>query len=766
MAPRPPAQASLLARSWFPLTLLALLLVAIPGFLLFGMNVFGVEEEVNRKLEDKLSLSYHVPLDWLLALVLLLVPFLIVLLYFLKLKRKPLAVPSTFLWKKSIEDLHVNALFQWLRENVLLLMQVLAILLLIYAFMDFRVHGKTSSGKHYILMIDNSASMSATDMEGSRLEWAKREAQKEIDAASDGDFGMVIVFNSSAEIRQSYTNNRGVLRKAVEDVQPTQRPTRIEEALSLAESLANPTRSTDDASVRPSGVEPGKERTYVAPEGLSAEVHLFSDGRFPDLPDFALGNLQVNFHLAGKLGPENVNNVALVRLSAQRDEDDPTKLQVFVRAINYRPRKVVSKAMLDVQVNGAVKGVYEKAINLPARRVVEEKVQGRDEPVVRDAVGEGSITFTINELDDQASVVLHVRLQHHEGGDGEAFIAGAVFRDDLPLDDEGWIVAGVTRKARILIVGERNNVLDAFFDDDSTKQVTTVTHLRPADLAGDKYKKPARNGDFDLVVFDRCGPDKEDDMPRANTFFIGYPPPPWKPGTVEKVTSPPVRGWTARHPVMRYLAALQEIGVVDAFRMKDLPPRTPRLLESDQNTALILTLAREPFTDLVMTFAILGDKGEWNTNWPLHPSFPLYLRNILYALGNVSDGSNEETVQPGQVKTLRPDVSVTELEVADPDNKPQTLTRGSRADFAYGDTHKVGVYKVGWNGEWRRSFAVNLLDQEESHLEPRGAVTIGDITVTAGKNRDQPRELWKWLVLAALGLLLAEWYVYNKRVYI
>src|SRR5438477_1493196 len=280
MAPRTSTR-DVLARSWFPLALLALLLLVIPGLVLFGLNLSGFETQVNRWLEDSFHLSYHVPLAWWFGLVLLLVPFLIALLYFLKLKRKPLSVPSTFLWRKSIEDLHVNALFQWLRENVLLLLQLLTVLLLIYAFMDFRVHGRTNVGKHYILMIDNSASMSATDVAPSRLEWAKAEALKEIDAATDSDFGMVIAFNSTAEIRQSYTNNRAELKAAVAGVEPTQKPTRIDEALSLAASLANPLRSTEDAAAAPPNPEPGKERTYVATEGMQADVHLYSDGRFP-----------------------------------------------------------------------------------------------------------------------------------------------------------------------------------------------------------------------------------------------------------------------------------------------------------------------------------------------------------------------------------------------------------------------------------------------------------------------------------------------------
>src|SRR5438552_2686853 len=153
-----------LARYWFPMALVALVVLAIPGLILFTTDLVGKEGDINRWLEDNYKLSHHIPIPWWSALLLLLVPVAIVILYFLKLKRKPLSVPSTFLWKKTIEDLHVNSLLQWLRKNVLLLLQILAVLFLIYGIMNLRFHGRTGAGKHYILMIDNSASMGAVDI--------------------------------------------------------------------------------------------------------------------------------------------------------------------------------------------------------------------------------------------------------------------------------------------------------------------------------------------------------------------------------------------------------------------------------------------------------------------------------------------------------------------------------------------------------------------------------------------------------------------------
>src|SRR5438270_3188561 len=95
-----------LARSWFVLAMFGLFLLAIPGLVLFALNLFGAQVKVNEKLENRYNLTYHIPIGWWVGLILLLVPLAIILLYFLKLKRKSLSVPSTFLWRKSIEDFH------------------------------------------------------------------------------------------------------------------------------------------------------------------------------------------------------------------------------------------------------------------------------------------------------------------------------------------------------------------------------------------------------------------------------------------------------------------------------------------------------------------------------------------------------------------------------------------------------------------------------------------------------------------------------------
>src|SRR5262245_3267225 len=132
------------------------------------------------------------------------VPPLIVLLYFLKLKRQPLEVPSTYLWHKSIEDLHVNSIWQRLRQSLLLFLQLLLLGLLILALAGPNWRGQTLSGGRYIFVVDNSTSMSANDVRPNRLDEAKRQVGVLIDAMKSGDMAMLISFSDTAKVEQSF----------------------------------------------------------------------------------------------------------------------------------------------------------------------------------------------------------------------------------------------------------------------------------------------------------------------------------------------------------------------------------------------------------------------------------------------------------------------------------------------------------------------------------------------------------------------------------
>src|SRR4051812_31371415 len=165
---------------WFPLTFAAVALLGLAGAVLLVLHLLGQVPALG-----SITSSWQLPL-WA-GIVVLLLPVILLLLYFLKLKRKPVAVPSTFLWRKTIEDAHVNAFIQWLKRNLLLLLQLLTLFLFLFALLALQVQGEASQGHFHVIMIDNSASMAATDVKPSRLEQARDEALAHVDGLREGD---------------------------------------------------------------------------------------------------------------------------------------------------------------------------------------------------------------------------------------------------------------------------------------------------------------------------------------------------------------------------------------------------------------------------------------------------------------------------------------------------------------------------------------------------------------------------------------------------
>src|SRR5262249_54474238 len=240
-----------------------------------------------------------------------------------------------------------------------------------------------------------------------------------------------------------------------------------------------------------------------------------------------------------------------------------------------------------VRVDGQLKKRFEKQITVPR---LGKRETTANETTTLEKPGERSLTFDVSDIDDQTEVVLHARLSDLKN-------------DIFKLDNEAWLVVGVVRKARVLIVSNSNAILKAFFNDDSTQAIADVTWFSADEFAKPderrkKYSDPARSGAYDLVIFDRCGPETEDEMPRGNTFFIAHLPPPFKLDPSKRAENLFVKGALAQQPVLRYLTSLHEVGVRVAYKFDDLPPKTPRLLEGENNLALMVSLTRGSHTDI------------------------------------------------------------------------------------------------------------------------------------------------------------------------
>jgi hypothetical protein len=703
------------------------------------------------------------------------VPLAIIALYFLKLKRQPLEVPSTYLWHKSIEDLHVNSIWQRLRQSLLLLLQLLLVTLAILALLRPTSKGQRTISARSIFIIDNSASMSATDVtpgqKTARLDEAKRQVLELIDQMESDHVAMVISVSNRPTVEHPFTDDRRALRRAVERIKPTQKTTDLHEALRVASGIANPNRTETDPSLGPT----------AAP--LPADMYLFTDGKFQH-PNFALGNLNPKYI---KIGSEQPKNVAIVAFNAERVEDKPGELRVFARLENYGPEDVEVAVDLFLDDND-----QNEDLRIAVPKMDYEK----------GAAGYNGVSFKLQNVE---SGVLKLHIDAN---------------DDLEIDDTAWFAVNAPRRAKVLVVTSGNEYLIFGLQTGRADKLASLTIKEPSYLATDEYRAVAAGGAYDLVVYDRClpagNPDNEKTptpMPECNTWFIGVAPKlplwGWEPGKAwppKEVFDPKILDVARAHPLMQ----LAELGDIRKI-LSGIPLRTPpggttlidtlgdrAIGEKGQDApgkgeapqgekeqpkeapkyesvqAAILAIGpREGHEDLILGTPLVGDfegKRVAYTDWIAQRSFPVFLLNVLTYLGGGHAMSDTRLLRPGETAELKMETSAEKLLVNSPDGSQGEIARGRQNLFRFSNTDALGAYELrtaGATGESLGRFAVNLFDAQESDLRPAPHIDFQWEKVNAEANfQPERREYWKWLILLALLVLLFEWYIYNRRVYL
>jgi hypothetical protein len=668
---------------------------------------------------------------WWHWLALAAVPPLIVLLYFLKLKRQPVEVPSTYLWHKSIEDLHVNSIWQRLRQSLLLFLQLLLLLLAILALLRPTWNSSRMPGDRFIFLIDASASMAATDVEPTRLEEAKRRALALVDQMAPDAVGMVISFSDSARVEQQFTASHKLLRRAIEGIRQTNRVTNMKEALQAAAGLANPGRSafTPDDQVLPPGATPD----VAVAEALPAMLKIFTDGGMERVENFALGNLDPEYIQMGavayekpdepdpaKRGPATAwaDNVGITAFTSRRKEGTPLEVEAFARLENFGPQE--AEVDLELFLGGEL---------VDARRVSVPPAESAGVP------------FDLGEVQ---SGVLELR---------------AKTGDVLKVDDRAWATINPPQRARVLLVTPGNEPLELALGTDSALLLADVTTEPPEFLESKDYQTQAAAGAYGLVIYDRCAPQQP---PLANTLYVGTLPPGDLWSAEAKVDVPLVIDTDRSHPLMQ-LIDLGNVIFLEGTPLKP-PQGSTELIDTDRGPLMAIG-PRGAYEDAVLGLEI-ASTDQIKTNWAIRASFPVFVLNFLKYLGGTRDPLGSGHLRPGEMVALESTTPTDTMVVRTPSGRSVTVRRGNLNKFDFAETGEVGVYDVVEAGQVTQRVAVNLFHPPESDIKPKD-LQIGH-TEVAGKNVAEPakREVWKVLLLVGLAVLLFEWYIYNRRVYL
>src|SRR5690606_9661062 len=264
----------------------------------------------------------------------------LLLLYFLKLRRRPVRVTASFLWQQAAKDLQVNTPFRWLRVSLVLLLQVLALLLLCAAIARPALRDVPPARGSVIILLDASASMRATDGPAgrTRFEEAKRAATEFVRSldlggrAEDRTEAMVIAFAREPRVLATMTGNRAELLSAIERAEPTDQPGDLAAALALVDAFGRGSGAGED-------------------EGLPVLV-AFTDGGHarPGAP-LTVAAREVRFVRAGPPAESPKANLGVSAFSARRDDADPSVVRLFARLVNASTEPATVAPV--VEVNGA-----------------------------------------------------------------------------------------------------------------------------------------------------------------------------------------------------------------------------------------------------------------------------------------------------------------------------------------------------------------------------------------------------------------------------
>jgi hypothetical protein len=672
----------------------------------------------------------------------------LILLYFLKLRRREQPVSSTLLWKKAVQDLQVNAPFQKLRRNLLLLLQLLLLLLLCTALARPISFYHPGAGASTIIMIDRSASMNAAEPSyggRTRLEEAKRRARELVETMQRNATAMVIAFDDSAQVVCPMTPDVGALRTAIDSITPTDRGSRARMAFDIAEAQAtyNPEQGRGDVP---------------APEAV-----VFSDGRMVDSPNDLQFREKIRYE---RIGTEGLGNVGIVAMSARRNFERPTQVQVFARLENFGPVPVSSDVQLEVAPIEAgqsrevftVRGIAQTELP-PQRWSDADWAAAHPNEKAADYSARQGVDFT---LDLNSGAVL--RLTQITRKDG------AAPPDALAADDVAQVIVPPPKALSVLLVSRQNYFLE--------KVMRSLNLKDPAEVTPEQYEASVPQT-YDLIIFDNYTPQR---LPGAGNFiYFGSVGPGLgikaasEHGVPVMVERQGVLDWQRDHPILKGLS-LSKLLVQQAIKLA--PTAEDQVLVEGTRSPLIVLHREGRSTHLVIAFDVV------QSTWPTSVTFPYFMYNALQFLAAGSDLEVRPSYLPGDTPRISRlslqqaaalagmgsaagNGGLQKVRLIAPDGSARELNVPEDGDFVLPPLDHAGIYRTEPPIPGFDRIAVNLLNENESDLQPIDRGPVGQAVSGGGSATRRRIDLWWWIVACGVTpLLLIEWWVYTRRVHL
>ncbi|TWT99011.1 vWA domain-containing protein [Neorhodopirellula pilleata] len=626
----------------------------------------------------------------------------IIVFYILRSRLKKQAVSTLLFWDELFDQKRQRSWWQRLRHLLSLLLQLAFLALIVLALLDPLWTGQKQATRQIVLVVDNSASMSAIEPDDTdRFTAAIRAAEGVVRELRDGDEIALVTAGGAVRVVVGMTDFGPAVRDALLMVSPTDGPTRVVEAVEAARRM---TRSPE-----------------------RREIVVISDGAFSGNQTIAAAD-DVRLVLVGS--PRD--NVAITRLAVRRSLVDPIGYAAMVEVSSFA--ETPTRCRLSLELDEELVDVIP--IELAPGEVWKRTIVGASA-----AGGILSATIELNGTDD-------------------AKTKDALAVDALAVDNVARAILPQRAKIPVTLVTSQPSLyLESVLGAIPLVELT-ITDEASADSPTDGFTVLHRSESATIpggavLIID----------PRADTdaFTLGEP-----------IDQPIVVSQDSTSPLMPHVR-LQNVILAGARGVTMTDAATPLLVDAGGETLMASRVAGE---DRMVVLTANLDDGDL----PLRIAFPVLMTNAVNWFLSRS-GEIEPSLQTGRLAKIElptrtrtqqavttenavPENAVPENAVpenawtwTDPDGVVHvTTTEGETA--LVGPVARAGLVTLQRSGETIKKAAVNLCDASESDLRPRGELE------SAAPRRQQAgyRSIWFYLTCVALGLIVGEWFLYQRRI--
>ncbi len=320
-------------------------------------------------------------------------------------------------------------------------------------------------------------------------------------------------------------------------------------------------------------------------------------------------------------------------------------------------------------------------------------------------------------------------------------------KDSLSSDNTAWIRVGSAGDVKILLISDENPFL---------QKVLSLLPGVSVEMINDSNLKDLKLNKYDVIVWNSSkvpsSISSKKSSSKGNHLFINCD---FKAGDIETsdvFDYPSVMSWESTHPLFRFVN-LENLAISQSTQVK-LPPGARMLVEGDGGP-LIFLVEKKNFRGIYILFNL------FKSDWQLLPSFPIFMANAVDFLnqqGSITSANHYKTGETVSLDFVKPEDKIS---IVNPGNiKSDNLNQTGKLPRL--SLHWAGLYSVK-AGKRNIKIPVNLLNRKESDIKPDSSTKLKESESNKGTTFSLIREIWWELALAALLLLVLEWYIFQKR---